>query len=118
MGAAYKNLANSAPGERTTTHSVPAQAQVDWHPDRGVRFINPPPSSTRYEPSQTLYESHTPNAPVFIGDSNIMCTDIPPLNNYHETNNKDNCCAADRGKCDNGKDIAESKSRGIFGKYN
>lgn len=68
MGAAYKNLANSAPGERTTTHS--AQAQVDRHPGRGVQFINLP-SSTHYKQSHSPYETDIPSAPVFIEESKI-----------------------------------------------
>lgn len=68
MGAAYKSLANSAPGNRTTTHSAPAQ--VDRLSGRGVQFINLP-SSTQYKPSQSLYETDIPSAPVFIDDFKI-----------------------------------------------
>lgn len=41
-----------------------------------------------------------------------MFTDISALSNYYKTNNKDNCCAADRRKCNSGKDTVGSNSRG------
>lgn len=100
MAAAYRKLSTIA-GQEERAPTAPAPSQIGWNARRGVRSSNPP-FSTRYQPSQSQYETHIPSVPLFIGDSNFTGTDISSLNNYQASNDIDNCCADDGGKCDSG----------------